>query len=191
MWALKVYIIPLERAIEHFPRTTSRTCACSRRTTRSSGCAESAVYHTTTRGPTGHSKKCRRHAASGCPCVLRDPLRPPNALVGAASPHPHGRRQRLPRVLGEQQQPHRGEHLGEREREGTERIFSGSRGLGQVVGRWEMISVLSNVSCVQLCQIDLCSGRRKKRVDTSVGSIEERCANGVCEERACCAASTQ
>ena len=111
--------------------------------------------------------------------------------VGAASPHPHGRRQRLPRVLGEQQQPHRGEHLGEREREGTERIFSGSRGLGHVVGRWEMISVLSNVSCVQLCQIDLCSGRRKKRVDTSVGSIEERCANGVCEERACCAASTQ
>jgi hypothetical protein len=54
-----------------------------------------------------------------------------------------------------------------------------------------MVSVLSYVSCVQLCQIDLCSGRRKKRVDTGVGSIEERCANGVREERACCAASTQ
>ena len=26
----------------------------------------------------------------------------------------------------------------------------------------------------------------KKKVDTSVGSIERRCANGVCEERACC-----
>ena len=125
--------------------------------------------------------------------LLTRPTRPTAAAqrVGAASPHPHGRRQRLPRVLGEQQQPHRGEHLGEREREGTERIFSGSRGLGQVVGRWEMISVLSNASCVQLFRIDLWTGRRKKRVDTSVGSIEERCANGVCEERACCAASTQ
>ena len=51
--------------------------------------------------------------------------------------------------------------------------------------------MLSYVPCAQLFQIDLCSGRRKKRVDTSVESIEERCANGVCEERACCAASTQ
>ena len=51
--------------------------------------------------------------------------------------------------------------------------------------------MLSYVSCAQLFQIDLCSGRRKKRVDTGVGSIEERCANGVREERACCAASTQ
>ena len=30
MWVLKVYIIPSERAIEHFPQTTSRTCVCSR-----------------------------------------------------------------------------------------------------------------------------------------------------------------
>ena len=51
--------------------------------------------------------------------------------------------------------------------------------------------MLSYVPCAQLFQIDLCSGRRKKRVDTGVGSIEERCANGVREERACCAASTQ
>ena len=51
--------------------------------------------------------------------------------------------------------------------------------------------MLSYVSCARLFQIDLCSGRRKKRVDTCVGSIEERCANGVCEERACCAVSTR
>ena len=54
-----------------------------------------------------------------------------------------------------------------------------------------MIAVLWYVSCAQLFQIDLCSGRRKKRVDTGVESIERRCANGVCEERTCCAASTQ
>ena len=131
MWVLKVYIIPLERAIEHFPRTTSRTCACSRRTTRSSGRAESAVYPMTTRGRTSHSKNVGATpppAAHGptVACCGRPHL-------GAASPHPHGRRQRLPRVLGEQQQPQRGEHLDEVERQLDYGFASRSRGLGGIV----------------------------------------------------------
>jgi hypothetical protein len=54
--------------------------------------------------------------------------------LGAASPHPHGRRQRLPRVLGEQQQPQLGEHLDVRERQLDKSIASRSRGLGGIVG---------------------------------------------------------
>ena len=68
--------------------------------------------------------------------LLTRPTRPTAAAqrVGAASPHPHGRRQRLPRVLGEQQQPQRGEHLDVRERQVDQSIASRSRGLGGIVG---------------------------------------------------------
>ena len=76
-WVLKPYITPLERTITRFQRTCSRTATCSRRTTLSSTHAESAVYPMTTRGRTSHSKKCRRHAASGCPRPHRGLLRPP------------------------------------------------------------------------------------------------------------------
>ena len=73
------------------------------------------------------------------PRRLQLPMRPtrPTAAAHALAPPlriTHGRRQRLPRILGEQQQHHRGEHLGVHEREVTQRISSGSRGLGQVRG---------------------------------------------------------
>jgi hypothetical protein len=68
--------------------------------------------------------------------LLTRPTRPTAAAqrVGAASPHPHGRRQRLPRVLGEQQHQQRGEHLDVRERQVDQSIASRSRGLGGIVG---------------------------------------------------------
>ena len=53
--------------------------------------------------------------------------------VGAASPLPHRRHQRLPRVLGEQQQPQRSEHLDVRQRQLDPSIASRSRGLGGIV----------------------------------------------------------
>jgi hypothetical protein len=73
--------------------------------------AESAVYPTTTRRRTSHSRKCRRHGASSCLRPQCDPLRRPRF---AAPPLgiTHRRRQRLPRVLGEQQQQHRGSKIG-------------------------------------------------------------------------------
>ena len=53
--------------------------------------------------------------------------------LGDASAHPHGRRQRLPRVLSEQQQQQRGEHLGADDRQLDHGFASGSRGLGGIV----------------------------------------------------------
>ena len=91
MWVLKVYIIPLERAIEHFPRTCSRTAACSRRTTLSSTHTKTAIYPTTTLGRIGHSRKGRRRGASGCLRPHRAPLRPPTRwrrLSASTAPPP-------------------------------------------------------------------------------------------------------
>ena len=81
-------------------------------------------------------KSLEKMSAVRCLRLLTRPTRPTAAAqrVGAASPHPHGRRQRLPRVLGEQQHQQRGEHLDVRERQLDQSIASRSRGLGGIVG---------------------------------------------------------
>ena len=133
MWVLKVYIIPLERAIRKTSYGQPHVHAHAR-----------AELPARVEAPNRRSIPRRR----ADPQVTRENVgaTPPPAAhgptvaccggrhLGAASPHPHGRRQRLPRVLGEQQQQQRGEHLDVRERQLDKRIASRSRGFGGIVG---------------------------------------------------------